>query len=329
MSEEQQVEQPVIQGPGQLLQAARKAMNLSAEQVAQRLNLREYMINDLESDNYDTTISLTFTKGYLKSYAKLVKVSEQQVLEAFEQINRASKEPAKLQSFSRRVARQASDDRLMMVTYVILAILIALSVMWWLQQSGEDELTERTYPNTQTEKNLQKDSGANQVEPANNTNEAVQSAVNDDALVESSALEQDSPDSSDDSITDTVVDDNIVDNVSESADLASESVEQQSNDAVVDQIAEDVTPAQDLADPVELVFEFSEDCWINIIDATGEAIAYGIKVSGRVMPVTGIPPFQVTVAVPESVKVSYAGEQFDMSQFPAGRTARFTLPLQE
>ena len=53
------------------------------------------------------------------------------------------------------------------------------------------------------------------------------------------------------------------------------------------------------------------------------------SVKGRVMPVTGIPPFVVTLGAPEVVKIRYAGESIDMSFLPSGRIANFNLPLSE
>ena len=89
------------------------------------------------------------------------------------------------------------------------------------------------------------------------------------------------------------------------------------------------TTVNKTAEPVELIFEFSGDCWMNLADATGENIAYGVKVKGRRMPVTGIPPFVVTLGAPEVVKIRYAGEALDMSFLPSGRIAKFDLPLSE
>jgi cytoskeleton protein RodZ len=89
------------------------------------------------------------------------------------------------------------------------------------------------------------------------------------------------------------------------------------------------TVETETAAPVELIFEFSGDCWMNLADATGENIAYGVKVKGRVMPVTGIPPFVVTLGAPEVVKIRYAGERIDMTFLPSGRIAKFDLPLSE
>ena len=73
----------------------------------------------------------------MKLYAKQVQLDEQEVLEAFDKLNKQSKEPAKLQSFSKRVAKQANDDRLMLVTYLVLFVVIALVVIWWWQQSSK------------------------------------------------------------------------------------------------------------------------------------------------------------------------------------------------
>ena len=119
-------------------------------------------------------------------------------------------------------------------------------------------------------------------------------------------------------------------------------IEQQEigNQAVIQEISDDTsnlialaevtaTTVIETAAPVELIFEFSDDCWMNLADATGENIAYGVKVKGRVMPVTGIPPFVVTLGAPEAVKIRYAGESIDMSFLPFGRIAKFDLPLSE
>ena len=82
-------------------------------------------------------------------------------------------------------------------------------------------------------------------------------------------------------------------------------------------------------EPVALVFNFSADCWVNITDASGEAIAYGIKAAGYEMQVSGLPPFEVTLGAPNVVQISYDGEAVDMSGFDPTRTAKFSLPMQE
>ena len=353
MSEEKQEQQePEVVGPGALLKEARLKAGLSTAEIADKLHLKVCSIEDLESDIYDESISMTFTKGYLKLYAKQVHLPEAQVLEAFEKLNTKGKEPAKLQSFSRRVARQASDDRLMLVTYLIVFAVIALVVIWWWQQSDTDStlsVSNLIEPQQNEQVAAQPTESFSEQAPQANDSDNVSGGVDgsgisqettsqpqisdqvadataviqDGELTESFEAEQGEPAESD-----------LQQPVAEAPQLADGSENEADanellTESVSEQVAANVVNDLPLADPVELVFQFSGDCWMNLVDATGEAIAYGVKVSGRVMPVSGVPPFEVTLGAPESVQISYDGVAVDMSQFRAGRTARFTLPLSQ
>lgn len=309
MSREEQQEIQVT-GPGQILKSARLTASLSIQDIAKKIHLKSVMIEDIEADKYDSNISLTFIKGYIKLYAKQVSVPESEIMAAFESINIQKKEPAKLQSFSRRVAHQANDDKLMLVTYFILAVVFALVVVWWLQQGESDNtddvtvLPETTYPTVIEEASVNRSSESLAFEepsvsqPSTAINE--KSSITDDSDLQALSSE-----------SEKVVLNNIPDQLA---------------DVAVQQVQSDSTESQ-VAETVELVFTFSEDCWMNLSDATGENIAYGVKAAGRVMPVSGLPPFVVTLGAPQVVQIQYAGEAVDMSVFKAGNTAKFTLPL--
>lgn len=291
-------QQPVT-GPGQLLREAREKQGITQQQIADKLYLKAAIIANIEDDVMDDNMSLTFVKGYVRLYAKHVGLDVNTVLHAFETVHSSPKPPAKLQSFSRRVAKQAHDDRWMMVTYVILLGLLAAVFVWWYQQpedkapaaefSSEPAATEIAEPEAQTA--LPSNDMSNQVEePATDDTESLAPYEQDPSL----AVQEDS-----------------------------------TPEVVAGVTDEQSVSTTDLADPVEVVFTFGADCWINIQDATGEAIAYGVKAAGRVMPVSGVPPLEVTLGAPDSVTITYAGEPVDMSSFQNGRTARFTLPMQE
>jgi cytoskeleton protein RodZ len=319
-NENEKVEQikVVMQGPGQILKEARERANLTTQDIADKMKLKKALIQDIEQDNYDIDISLTFIRGYLKLYAKHVKVSEKDILGAFETLSTQKKEPAKIQSFSSRVANQANDDKLMLVTYLIVAAVVASVVIWWFQQSPTITATE------------------------SNSNNYVQ-AVSQGIVQETSTPDVGTLISTPtgvavlpDEITDTN-NDVLLSTATEVQNIDSRSADNQSvfekNEDDIGTLAQqaDITTNMDneTVTPVELIFKFSGDCWMNLSDATGENIAYGVKVKGRVMPVTGIPPFIVTLGAPEVVKISYAGESLNMSFLPSGRIAKFDLPLSE
>jgi cytoskeleton protein RodZ len=313
MSENEEVQQPesVIQGPGPILKLAREKANLSCQDIADKMKLKKSLIEEIEQDNYDINISLTFLRGYLKLYAKHVKVEEAVILSAFENLSTQKKEPAKLQSFSRRVANQANDDKLMLVTYLIVAVVIALVVIWWFQQSSNDTTTASNVSNF-SEADTQ-NVIAKEILP-----------LEENLLPDAEILKSESTDDSGVVSPNEQLLSDIEKQTIENQSISAEIVDDSSNLGELSDVIENTT-----AEPVELIFEFAGDCWMNLSDATGENIAYGVKVKGRVMPVTGIPPFVVTLGAPEVVKIRYAGEPLDMSFLPSGRIAKFDLPLSE
>lgn len=305
MSDAEQPEEIIVIGPGTLLRQAREQMGLSIQQIATKLHLKAAVIEDIEGDCLDESISVTFSKGYLKLYAKHVAVDEQKIVAAFDNLNTQQKEPAKLQSFSRRVARQASDDRLMLVTYLIVALVVAMVIWWWFQQSSDS-------PN---ESNLS-DMSANAV---------AQPAAQAPSDKEQESVETEEP-SADNRLPQNL-DAQITEIPAEDSQVTDESTLQTSqlNSEQPIESARVINEPQG-TDKIELIFTFTDDCWINIADSTGEAIAYGVKESGRVMTVSGVPPFEITLGAPQVVQISYAGEMVDMSFLPAGQIAKFNLP---
>ncbi|UAA39434.1 DUF4115 domain-containing protein [Paraneptunicella aestuarii] len=387
MSNETQDDIELI-SPGSILKTAREEQGLTREAVADKLHLRLQIIVDLEEDNYSADISATFTRGYIKLYSRLLGLDYNKVLEAYQQMNAQEKEPAKLQSFSQKVSKQASDQRLMMFTYFIIIIVLALVVMWWLQQGQfSTSLSSKSSPAQTSQKQTTSSQSAktntssmshvaerqkNREESELNTDapdadrmETSETSISSDELDYSS--DTGAPFESDNvSVADSKVEQVVEDadealagaNVratqdsslagdslqeitrqedsSQYADVTSEEITSSDmNDSSTDSMtAEEQPEAQGdsqvvMSDPVELVFTFAGDCWVKITDATGEDIAYGVKASGRVMPVSGIPPFEVVLGAPESVQITFAGEPVDMSRFRAGYTARFELPLGE
>lgn len=119
--------------PGQLLRQAREQQGWSSQEVARRLNLRTAVVEELERDSPDPRTAITFIRGYLRAYAKLVGLDEALILTSFEQLLGQRAKP-ELQSFSQRMAQEASDHRVTIFTWLLAGSLFALSLWWWLQE---------------------------------------------------------------------------------------------------------------------------------------------------------------------------------------------------
>ncbi|TDY01732.1 helix-turn-helix domain-containing protein [Thiohalophilus thiocyanatoxydans] len=114
--------------PGQRLREAREAQNLSREQVAHQLNQEVSTIAALEEDDYARLPGKTYILGYLRSYARLLQLPENEIIDAV-QIDREenrdllpghlnSDKPIPLTTRNRRPLR-----------YVILIILIIVALV--------------------------------------------------------------------------------------------------------------------------------------------------------------------------------------------------------
>lgn len=425
-------EEEIKQGPGAMLKERRESLQLSIEDIANKLHLRPAVVAELEDDIIDHAVSMTFTKGYFRLYAKHLEIDPAPVLEAFDKLANPIKQPAKLQSFSKKMAKQASDTRLMMFSYFILFAVIAMAVIWWFQLPGDGKETTNINNNTEfsseivtSESELASShrvgsensdfNASSDSTVASGTGQPGQSATSDmvsstsqtstfqssdvynaesanvqiiDEQSNSSQLEQNSSQNDLQDQVDVVIEtvqqtensftneDNALTALQSTANTANSSEqtipEAVDSEAVLlgenasqDNSSGEINPGENslkngnpqsgnfqvqsaaevelsfssdgaaqsqfadanVVNPItrEVIFTFIEDCWMNLTDATGENIAYGVKNAGRVMPVTGIPPFEVVLGAPQGVQISVDGVPFDMSQFPAGRTARFTI----
>lgn len=71
---------PYSTGVGARLAAAREKWGLSVEETAQCLNLSGDIIRALEQDAYERLPGATFVMGYLRAYAKLLKLDHEEII---------------------------------------------------------------------------------------------------------------------------------------------------------------------------------------------------------------------------------------------------------
>ena len=66
---------------GQILSSRRQSWGLTVEEIAKNLNLGVETIEAIERDDYDRLPGSTFVKGYIRSYAKIMELDSEKVLE--------------------------------------------------------------------------------------------------------------------------------------------------------------------------------------------------------------------------------------------------------
>jgi cytoskeleton protein RodZ len=302
-----------VMGPGQMLTEARAKIGFTQQEVADKLNFRIILVNDIENDEFSTSLPETFNRGYLKNYAKLVNVSEKDILASYEQLNVAKTQASELQSFSKGTEKLAESNRIMWVSYLILAILIGSTVMWWIQNQNVDASTQNTEIIENKEIANSTSKPATDLDDVSSTN----SNLNNDAVVEEKTA----------SVLPTPTQTITPESTSETEPEVNSTLQVNKVSALEPEITELIEKNVPELILTNVTFTFSGDCWVNISDATGERIAWGVKKLGYIMKISGQAPFNVTLGKPELVAINFADKNVDMTQFNAGNIAKFTLPV--
>jgi cytoskeleton protein RodZ len=335
---------------GKQLAKAREGFGLTQQQVADRLHLRISSVQAVEADALEKGVSITFSKGYVRLYAKLVHLDVQPLLDAYDRIHVRNTQPAKLQSFSRRVAREADDQRWNMVTIVVVLLVIGSVIGWWVQQSdsvnssqsivsetferlfSEDEqVTNGQNPNT-SQGTTAKTDFVNDIEGEEIARQNTGPAIPEEDVSSLTEIPSALNAIDEETQASTYPSTAIVDSLDDSINIGNETDAIRGVDGINTGL---LTGSQTIngfvvnADgTVNMTFSFNDDCWVSVKDVNDEVIAIGVKKKGRIMQVSALPPISIILGAPRSVVIDFGGQDVDMSVYATGRSANFSLSVE-
>ncbi|WMY95370.1 MAG: helix-turn-helix domain-containing protein [Arsenophonus sp.] len=119
---------------GKRLLKEREALGFSLENVAEKLCLKVCIVRAIEQDNNSNDIDPTFFRGYIRSYAKLLKIPEKEILDLLE-VNapKNSITMSPVHTYSLGKMQKKREGWLMKFTWLIMAMIIAMISIWWWQ----------------------------------------------------------------------------------------------------------------------------------------------------------------------------------------------------
>lgn len=125
-------------GPGERLQAARIQQGLSLEDVASRMHLSVSILEAIEENNFDDITAPIFVKGYLRAYARIVSLDEDEMIRQY--LDFYSNEDPPIATTSKTAPElTAADARIKWTTYAVIIVLAALIGAWWWSQRDASE----------------------------------------------------------------------------------------------------------------------------------------------------------------------------------------------
>ncbi|UYW74096.1 cytoskeleton protein RodZ [Pseudocitrobacter faecalis] len=332
MNTETNPDQQDARTTGSRLRNAREQLGLSQQAVAERLCLKVSTVRDIEEDKAPAELASTFLRGYIRSYARLVHIPEEELLPMMEKQApvRAAK-VAPMQSFSLGKRRKKRDGWLMSFTWLVLFVVVGLTVAWWWQnhKAQQEEITtmadqssvELNNSSNTGSQNVPMDTGATSA-PAAPEATAPTTAPADTAATQTPA-QTTTPAPATDAQNNAVVAPSQA-NVDPAA--TAQTTAPVATGLPTDP-AQSATPA---VDPNALVMNFTADCWLEVTDATGKKLFSGLQRKDGNLNLVGQAPYKLKIGAPAAVQIQYQGKPVDLSRFiRTNQVARLTVNAEQ
>lgn len=266
-------EKPVAPTPGQLLLEARERAQLTQQQVAQALHMSVSKVKAIECDDYSKLNVDTYIRGYLRSYAALLKLEPAILIAAYEEQAVAQGLLPRLDEACLPKENSGKKAWSFMLSLGALFALLLLITVWFM---------------------------GNQVSTAPATLSTPVQAVD----------KTDSVPSIDDELGDKTVEhgdqQSAIANVDgkDKSDVKADASTENAGGGDEPQV---VSQMQTPAELDRLQLSFTAECWLEVSDAQGDVLATELQRPGSQLSLLGRAPFQVTLGYPSAAAIKLNG----------------------
>ncbi|WP_350316290.1 cytoskeleton protein RodZ [Pectobacterium aroidearum] len=317
--------------PGERLREARERLGFTQQTIAERLCLKISTVRDIEDGTTPADLAPTFLRGYVRSYAKLVHLPEDELLPAVDkQAIPKTISVSPMQSFSLKKSRKKRDGWLMTITWLVVLVVLGLTGAWWWQnhQAQQAEINSMvdhaSSMQAQTEGQpvpLIDNSAPQETVTPNSAAAPASTPVDLSATVTATPSTPSSASSTTPSTAPS----------SQSPSQANTAQHQAAGNGLLGAGA--VAPAAGTvaeSNPVSaahaLVMTFTADCWLEVTDASGKKLFSGMQRNGGTLNLDGQSPYKLKIGAPAAVQIQFQGKPVDLSRFVrSNQVARLTL----
>jgi cytoskeleton protein RodZ len=278
---------PAGDGSGARLRAGREAAGMSLDQVAQQLKLAPRQVKALEDENFGQLPGRTFSRGFVRNYARLLNLDPEELLLHLPDVAHAPAlgSPA-LHSTGAMIAELPSTAstkpnfaRWMIPLALILCIIAAAAYEWY--RGGLASLGDATRPKAPVAESR----------PNSSNSSALPNPL-------ASSVDEKAPATANASVGAPAI-------------------------ATTPPAAQSAAPA---VTDAPLVLSYAGPSWTEVRDRTGQLLVSRLVDANSVEPVRGTPPFEVVLGNAPAVTLTYQGKAIDLTQYTRQNVAHFTLP---
>ena len=342
---------------GQQLMLAREKAGMTLDEAARALNLKEEMVEAIENSALDKLPPVTFVQGYVRSYARLLGLSEEKILGEFE-----AEVPHNLESelHPRPPSPEGANSQSPFIKLIsLLIIVLALLVLVYAVYSYYIERTEHI-----EQASLTADDAMMQLPPEAPLIEQQAEITDDDtlsvdtepasaedeeilpepvvesvaALAQPEALQPEQTDTGQADVEEAAVDAAAEAEAEAEADAAAAEAEADADAMATEDTAasevriEDIMPVakpQPITGGDVLALSAEQESWAQIVDANDIQLFYGMMKPGRELNLTGQAPFEVFLGNAPVVSLSLNSTSIDMRKYiRSNNIAQFKISVE-
>lgn len=285
-----------LEAVGSRLASARRQQQLELKSVASQMHLSSEVVAALESGDESVLPAMTFVRGYIKVYARLLGLDEKQILDLIS--TDESYQPAPLKAVGMRSPRRHRPIGKWLLRAAGVAVLAALMV----------------YGVPLVERLLNKSAEPEQAVDANSLPlpaEGLQGQQPMDFPALPEEPEEPVPEEA------GVVPDSEFDTGADASAVEAETTPPVSQPSKAPATAETTGPAL-------ITLRFIEDSWVEM-ESHGRKLVVGTQTAGSERSVRAEPPVQILLGNAAGVELEYRGKPVDLKRYRRGKVARLVL----
>ena len=287
----------LVDPPGLALKKARQALRLELDVVANRLNLSPSVVVAIENDAYDRLPSPTFIRGYIRSYARLLKLSGDDLIRSYERL-----QPEKISETENGIKDSSFTVKKGWVFLFVLIVGVVLVISLVLIMGESADVTV--------------DVDAVEIHHAEISEAGVAPVIAESIPVEAAVVAD----------VDQVAEESVADEPLE-ADvpvLLAQPILTLSDTRVVDDASAIDATIQNIKNS-QLTMQFSAECWVEVWDASGKRIYARLRQAGQTTVLEGVAPLEVTLGNGAAVKMEFNGNPVVFALSTRSSVAHVTL----
>ena len=297
-------------GPGKALRQARLDLRLSPEDVAMQLHLAPRQIVALENDDYEHLPQSTYVRGYLRSYALLLGLAPEPILESYARI-RVEPSAPRLTKLRPDEGDKAPHGKVGL--YIVGAVVAVLVLSWW--QSREDVSEPPPVGMPPAAAPVPSDIAPTPT-PSPSATPGTATAPNQTPTAPGGTIAPSSPPPNIPAPAPPRAATPSTPDAPPAADPAAT--------APAPSATTDAPPAP-TGPQIDLKFEATQESWIEVRDAADRRLIYQTLAAGRSVQLQAVAPVKVFLGNVAGVNVTVNGQAYDASRHQRGDVARFTL----